>query len=63
MVDICFRLRVGLIKSVPNATCTLSENELSLFAEAHDLGVLLDAQLLFKLHQGRSQALAWGVPN
>ena len=49
-VDKCFQLRVGLIKSVPNATYTLYGNQLSLVNEARDLGVLIDAQLSFEPH-------------
>jgi len=49
-VDKCFRLRVGLIKSAPNATYTLYGNQRSLVNEARDLGVLIDAQLSFKPH-------------
>ena len=46
----CFHLRVGLIKSVPNATYTLYGNYLSLVSKARDLGVLIDAQISFEPH-------------
>jgi len=43
-IDKCFHLRVGLIKSVPEATYTLYGTHLNRVNEVRDLGVLIDTR-------------------
>ena len=48
--DKCFHLRAGSIKSASNTIYSLYGNQLSHFNDTCDLGILIDAQLSFKLH-------------